>query len=78
MQNKYDYYEVGCGTNFTQFYHSIRFIYRNAHYCNTKTSTSRNKYLSNLCKSFCKGGELLVIHSLVDWKTKCKGSTFSI
>jgi hypothetical protein len=32
-----------------------------------RLSTSRNKYLSNLCKSFCKGGELLVIHSLVDW-----------
>ena len=37
MQNKYDYYAVGCGTNFTQFYHSIRFIYRKTHYCNTKT-----------------------------------------
>jgi hypothetical protein len=59
---------VGCGTDLTQFCHPGFILSIEIRSQNTKTEDEGELNISEIyVTSFCKGGELLVIHSLVDW-----------
>jgi hypothetical protein len=57
---------VGCGTDLTQFYHPGVILSIEIRSQNTKAEDEGELNISEIyVTSFCKGGEILVIHSFI-------------